>query len=313
MNDTAVKVPLKEGIYFNVTEAEYHSDPCPEPSLSSSISKIILQKSAMHAKAAHPRLNPNYEPDDKPIFNIGKTIHSLVMGDEREFTIVDAKAWNTNAAKAEREAAYTLGKTPILKHKFEALKKMARRAAEQMEAHEESATLIGGRPEVTLVWQDVGGIWCRCRLDKMADTSKDFYDFKSTEASANPAAVSRLIFNMGYDIQASFYKRGIRKVLGIQDPSYKFIFQELYDPHALSVVGVNVPSEHVADRKVDEAIRIWAHCMETGEFPGYPLRTAYVDAPPYLEKEWLEREERDAEQNTPAIDSIAAASDGINF
>ncbi|WP_242401117.1 hypothetical protein [Acetobacter okinawensis] len=45
------------GIY-DLPEAQYHADPCPTPSLSNSVARILLDESPMHAHFSHPRLNP---------------------------------------------------------------------------------------------------------------------------------------------------------------------------------------------------------------------------------------------------------------
>src|SRR5258708_2254328 len=47
------------GIY-DLDDDDYHQDPAPEPSLSSSIVKLLDQQTPAHAYAAHPRLNPQF-------------------------------------------------------------------------------------------------------------------------------------------------------------------------------------------------------------------------------------------------------------
>ena len=36
---------------------EYHADPCPTPSLSSGIARVLWANTPMHAWFKHPRLN----------------------------------------------------------------------------------------------------------------------------------------------------------------------------------------------------------------------------------------------------------------
>ena len=47
---------LSEGIHLGVPEATYHADPCIEPSASSGILRLLMDRTPMHAHAAHPRL-----------------------------------------------------------------------------------------------------------------------------------------------------------------------------------------------------------------------------------------------------------------
>jgi len=52
------------GIYRDFSEAAYNLDPCPSPSLSQSICKVMLDQSAQHAMLEHPRLAPLLIEDD---------------------------------------------------------------------------------------------------------------------------------------------------------------------------------------------------------------------------------------------------------
>ena len=51
----ALIVWLDAGIH-DIPPREYHADPCPAPSLSRSIAKLLVERSPAHAYAAHPRL-----------------------------------------------------------------------------------------------------------------------------------------------------------------------------------------------------------------------------------------------------------------
>ena len=52
---------VKAGAY-RLSEHQYHADPCPEPSLSCSLAKVLLAASPKQAAWEHPRLNPKWEP-----------------------------------------------------------------------------------------------------------------------------------------------------------------------------------------------------------------------------------------------------------
>ena len=284
---------MKQGVYYDISEKIYHDDPCVTPSLSSSIIKPLLYESPWHAWHKHPKLNPNFEPENKTTFDEGRAAHAIILGEEQNFVIIDAKDWRTNAAKEQRDAAYADGKTPLLQHQFDEVKKIVDAHHAQIKNHECSDAFVGGKSEVTIVWQEDNGIWCRCRVDHIAENGKNFYDYKTTDQTANPDSANRMMFNLGYDITAAFYNRGIRKVLGVE-PNYRFVIQEKELPYALSVIALDPAAEGVAQRKVDEAVRLWGECLQTGKWPGYPNRIAYVGAPAYIEQQWLEREARES-------------------
>src|SRR4030095_13276592 len=101
------------GIY-DLPAADYHADPCPEPSLSSSIVKMLCLESAAHAHYAHPRLNPAAIEENGEHFDIGTAAHALLLEGSKTIAIIDAKDYRTNAAKDARDVAYAAGLTPLL-------------------------------------------------------------------------------------------------------------------------------------------------------------------------------------------------------
>lgn len=85
---TRITVP---GVYPDIPEADYHADPCPTPSLSSSIGKELVNRSPWHAWTKHPRLNPEVEPDNRASFDLGSAAHAFMLADKQRFKIIDAE------------------------------------------------------------------------------------------------------------------------------------------------------------------------------------------------------------------------------
>lgn len=281
------------GVY-EISAEDYHADPCPAPSLSSSMAKIIYNRTPLHAWKAHPRLNPNFEADTADKFDMGSAAHALILGDPKHFEIIDAADWRTKEAKAARDAARAAGKIPLLTEQWDRVNTMVTFGLTQLAHHGDArGAFTKGKPEQTLIWQE-DGIWCRARLDWLPESGSIFHDYKSTDASASPDAWQRILFSLGFDIQAAFYRRGIRALGLCENPEFKFIVQETDDPFALCVIGLMPGAIDLADsKKVAEAIRRWKWCLTNGRWPGYPNRTCYVDAPAWHETEVLAREVRD--------------------
>ncbi len=109
----------KPGLYQMAPEL-YHSDPCEEPSLSSSLAKVLLDYSPEHARAAHPRLAPprlaDEEVEDKPTRprEIGTAVHRLVLDAGCDLTVIQAPDYKGKDAQAARKAAYAAAGAPIL-------------------------------------------------------------------------------------------------------------------------------------------------------------------------------------------------------
>ena len=285
------------GNYYNVKESDYHSDPLPDPSLSAGIIKPLLNLSPLHASRMHPRLNPNYKEENKTQFDIGKAAHSLLLNDPRAFEIIDADDWRKKDTQAARDAAYAAGKTPLLRKHWDSVQAMVKATRAALQDHEcSNAFTASSKSEVTLVWRETNGVWCRCRIDSMAENGKDFYDYETTAMSANPDTISNMVNSMGWDIVSAFYKRGIKKVLGVENPNYRFVVQEASDPNALSVIALNSSAEFIANKKIEAAISLWGECLVSGKWPSYPNRVCYVGIPAYAESQWLEREIRESEE-----------------
>lgn len=283
----------KPGVY-QLSEAEYHADPCPSPSLSSSIARTLIARSPRHAWAEHPRLNPAWQPEETERFDIGKAAHALMLGSEARFAVIDADDWRMKEAKAARDEARKAGKIPLLAKQFERVTAMVDAGRAQLFAHAHAASAFRfGIAESTIVWRE-GETWCRARLDWKPASGSIFYDYKTTAGSAAPEAFGRTLYDLGYDVQAAFYRRGIRAVLNVAEPHFHFVVQETEPPYALSVVGLPPAALDMAERKVEEALRWWGWCLDNNSWPGYSARTAFVDPPAWAEKSWLEREERDA-------------------
>lgn len=288
--------PLREGIHDAVPFDAYLSDPCPDPSLSASIAVLLIDKSPLHAKLAHPRLNPAAQADSSKAADIGTAAHALLLEGEDVVQIVDADSWRTKAAQAARDAAREAGKVPLLAHQAEAVKAMAYAARAQLLAGEDTrAAFSGGKPEQTLVWQEEtphGAIWCRARLDWLPGGGNVFLDFKTTAASAAPDDFQRTFFSMRYDLKAAFYRRGI-KALGLAaDPVMLFPVQEVEPPYAMTVFGCIPEVMERAEAEVAEAIRRWGLLLKSGAWWGYPRKTCWLGAPAYLEYRQEDRRAR---------------------
>jgi len=232
------------------------------------------------------------------MFDLGSAAHSMLLHDDRQFAIApgEFKDWKKKDAREFKDDAYANGFIPLLEHQYENVRAMATAARAQLDAHEQMAgAFLNGQPEVTLIWRE-GDTWARCRLDwhhTDGPMVRVFPDYKSTGASANPeGGVERLAFNMGFEVQAAWYRRGIRAVLKIDNPTFLFVVQENTPPYALSVIGLPPAVMDLAERKVDHALELWRKGLRTNEWPGYASRIAWIEMPRWAESAWLDREIR---------------------
>lgn len=278
---------------YDMPAPAYHADPCQEPSLSSSIAKILCLSSPMHARMMHPRLNPQAVPEEAERFDVGEAAHAVLLEGAAAVQVIDAKDWRTNAAKDARDAARLAGKIPLLPHAWKDVEAMAIAARRQLLDHTDGGQEMfrDGKPEQTLVWLEADGTWCRARLDwlRFSAPGAAVDDYKTTGGSANPEAWTRTMFGLGFDIQVAWYRRGVRAVFE-QDSSFRFAVQETTPPYALSVVGLGPDALMLAEKKVLYALEAWRECLRTKTWPGFPHNTCWASLPAWEESRWLDKE-----------------------
>lgn len=278
---------------LDIPATEYHADPCPTPSLSSGLAKVLIGKSPKHAWLAHPKLNPNYRERFNGDFDLGTAAHAaLLEGNRAKICVIDAADWRTNAAKEKRDEAYANGLTPILAKHNVAVTRMVDAAKAYVERTELKGIFQDGEPEQVIVWQE-DGLWFRAMMDWLKTDRSIIIDYKTTE-DASPDTFSRQISRMQYDFQRSFYLRGMR-ALGY-DPEFLFLAQETGGAHECTLHGVSPALEAYADFQVERAIQLWRKCLESDEWPGYPTQVCWA-TPTNWQMAEMERQMNEGENN----------------
>lgn len=277
---------MKAGVH-NITMEEYVMDPCPTPSLSSSVAIELLEKSPAHARLLHPRMERPPQNEWSSAANFGSAVHTLVFGGPA-IVQVHANNWQTKIAKEAREQALLSGMIPLLVDDFD--------RATQVAAHADVALNSLASEwefEQTFLWQR-GPVWLRCRTDAVTPDLRTIVDLKTTGTNARDA--NRQFFAQGYDMQAAFLEAGADSV----DPSSArgrkiyYLFAETEPPFASSILEVTESVLIIARKKRIAATNLWRKCLETGVWPSYPTTPMMAARPSWSEYAWLMREEMDS-------------------
>lgn len=305
------------GVY-DIPFEEYLADPCVEPSLSASIAHLMVDRSPLHAKLAHPRLSPQVEERRAKHLDDGSIAHALLLeGDRSRVVIVNSDSYRTKASQEARDAAYADRKLPVLAHRMEAIEAMVAAARMQIAANEQLAPVFArGLPERTLVWEE-DGVWFRIRPDWTPAGGSVFPDVKISGGSAHPDQVARRGTDLGYEIRAALYQRGIRKVLGIENPLYVLVTIEDEPPYALTHCAYDPDTMQAAELRLDMAIERWRWCLKANRWPAYRRDLQWISAPVWTRRVWeadQARREIDHEQklalNQVYLEWLAPPSDG---
>ncbi|GEP09872.1 PD-(D/E)XK nuclease-like domain-containing protein [Methylobacterium gnaphalii] len=278
----------------------YHADPSPEPSLSSSIAKLIIEQSPEHAACAHPRIAKPKDADERDPTRpkeIGTAAHKLILGAGEQLVIIEADDYKTGFAKSERARAYMDGASPILRPDAQKAETLADRVLSGLAGMDGCDAFAAAESEVVAICRDQSGAWLRIMMDRVEiyPTHAIIWDVKTGEQSAAPQTLGRRIDNMNMEIQAALYVH----VLGLLFPKlqgrirFRWIFVENEFPHGLSVAEVDNVGMGIGSRKVAAAIHRWNQCLKTGNWPGYPTDIVRAEFPEWASKRWAEREELD--------------------
>jgi hypothetical protein len=285
-----IKHPLGPGFWPDVPAEVYHNDPCSEPSLSSSISKVLISKTPKIAFLRHPRLNPMFKFKDDAKFDLGTAVHDdLASGGNAIKVVMGFKDWRKKDAQQERDRLRAQRFTALLEH--EAL--LVAFAADETRAELLKRGVTLGAQEAVFIAQD-RGVWLRSMMDSFDPPWIN--DFKTTGINlANNNTLANHIVDCGYDLQAAFYLR----IAGLVFPElagrlkFRFLFIENEEPFGLRIIEADSTLLEMGRRKMEHAIGLWQQCMASGRWSHLENLPRTVPYPNFQETRWLEKETSD--------------------
>lgn len=258
---------LTTGVYDDIPEDVYHSDPVPGGSLSSTGARLLLQPGG----PAKYRWQQDHPAPAKRVFEIGSAAHQVVLGAGPELVRIDADEWRSKDIKAQVADVRARGAIPLKPAEYQMVHDMA----DAIRRHPLTKTLFdptNGVPERTIIWQDdQTGVWRRARLDWLPNPSGGrlvIADYK-TAADASPAGVRKAIAARGYHLQDPWYRDAVVAADLADDPLFVFVFQEKTPPYLVNVVALEPDDVQAGREKNRQALELYATCAATGVWPGY--------------------------------------------
>ncbi|MEU5939385.1 PD-(D/E)XK nuclease-like domain-containing protein [Micromonospora sp. NPDC047548] len=287
MTDPQPFVVERPGIYPGVPDDDYHADPVPGGSLSSTGVRKLLPPSC-------PALFKHWldeGQEHKPEFDFGKAAHLHVLGTGPQLVLVDRDRWDTNEVKAEVKAIREAGGVPLKRADMEKADAMAAK----IRAHPLAGKLLDpdrGQAEVSLFWQDTETrVRCRARLDWVPAPSSGrplLVDYKTCD-SAEPGKLEKAINEWGYHVQRGHYLPGARATgLVGDDAELLFVFQEKKAPYLVTVVELHPVAKRIGEHLAREARHLYRECTTSGRWPGYTDDVALISLPGYVENRFQE-------------------------
>lgn len=255
------------GLHLEIPEALYHRDP---RSLSSSHAKTLIYEGpdALNEKDGAPvTYNDN--------FDFGSVVHGLILG-VGDYEVLDYPNYRSKESREARDALRAAGVAPILPHKME--EALAMQAS--VFRHAEATQLMAeGAPEVSMWATDPAtGVVMRGRVDWW---NQAVIDLKTTSGGATLVDWVHTVWAFRYAFQFAYYNK-ILELNGLEPGRPRWIVVSKREPYETAVFSPSAELMRRAERDVDRALRLYAHCKEHDVWP--PLRTALrvagVEAPP---------------------------------
>ena len=255
-------------------EAEYHADPCVEPSLSSTMARTILQPGG----PARLREVMKHGQQRKRVFDFGSAAHERILGRGQPVIAIDGNR-NSKVVKeqiAEAEGAgFLVLKTPDA----EQIDAMVEAVLAQPTAAE-LLTAGSGKPEVSMFdIDDRTGCWLRGRIDFL-HSQQVIVDYKTAGQSVDAERWSRHAWTYGYHTQAAHYLR-LAVRLGLCDPdaAWLWVAQETTPPYLVAVHQASTELLDAGSTLLDRAITLWDRCLTLDDWPGLPTTITPIGLP----------------------------------
>jgi hypothetical protein len=266
----------------------YFRDPCPRPSLNSSIANVLVNRSPRHAYHFHPRLGGEKKPPTKSTDH-GSISHALALGRGRDIVVVDADDWRKKESQDMRTAAYAEGKLPCLVDDFDRANHASRSVLQELVAG--YGIKLTGTSEITLLWIELADdgteVMCRAQLDHWIKKRALALDLKFV-ASSHPDVCVRQCLDYGYHLQRAAYVSGLEAVFPELTGRIEYlnVFCESSAPYVVTPATSAGTMRTLGEHQWQRAVNLWARCLRDNSWPGYVTDIARLEAPPWaIEKE----------------------------
>lgn len=257
---------------------QYHADT----SAISASGLRLFMRSPAHYWAAY--LDPDRQQRQAtPAMMLGTATHCAILEPEKfddRYTVipegVDRRSKDGKQLWADLLAS---GKQPLSDQDWQRINRMS----ERFHAEHETAELFA-RPHVveSTHFAKINGVMCKCRPDFMTTDGMIVMDVKTT-SDASQDGFGRSAWNLGYHIQAAFYRRVLHAATGVT-PSFVFGCVESDYPHLIAYYRMPQAALEYADGLIDDALERYAECLASGIWPGYESGARELVLPGYAQR-----------------------------
>lgn len=280
-------------IAYNQSDFAYRK----EQGVNQSSLKKILESPAHYQAALKHRMIPT------PSMEMGTAAHCLVLDGQAAFdgqytkkpdniklTTKEGKEWK--AAQGRKKILSTGGKDDP----WNSVQGMAE-SLRRLEWYSGTDAEYIKRNEVSIYW-DWHGVRCKARLDSVLLEEGIVLDLKTTD-TVEPELFTKKVVGLGYDFQAAYYAKAAEVAYG---KPFKFIFAavERRAPYTVDLFEVTPDMMAEGLYKCDKALKLYAQCEASGEWPNREPVIRQLDYPGWYNRVSME----ETAQPTENLDDI---------
>lgn len=288
----------------NMPEKAYHADPTPvlegfamSASFSSSIAKIVSEKTEEEAFLQIKRLNPKFvEKESSDGADLGTVAHAYVLQGGKShgvYEIAPYDAWRSNDAKAAKADIESRGiialNTTTAPRLVDDVKLMHARLHEQLQAHRDfPGLMMSGQGELSCFVKDPKtGIWLRARIDWDDKNYADWvFDYKTTGLTFDKWEKNQLWGDDGALYMQAAHYAYVKGLLTGRSCNFAFVVQQTSAPFHVKIFVIEGQYNETVHLRYENAKARFAHCLKTGVWRGQPPYTAHSAPPPWVFNKW---------------------------
>lgn len=285
--DAAERGWFEPGTYTDDMPAHvYHRGP----GVSSSGLKLIGRSPAHFMfERQHPR------PRTRAL-TVGTAFHTLVLEPHKfddEFVASPFDSYRTKDAKQWREDMIASGRIPLTTHSDDPIWRpsewdLIHRMRDAVMAHPVARHFFAfGVRERSLFWRQRIELrdgqerfeLCKVRFDFLDQTHSLGIDLKTTE-DASFSGFARSCGDYEYHLSRAFYMRGqVALDFGLRE--FVLVAVEKHPPYAVGCYVFDAAARHVGEMLVERRLLTYAECLDSGEWPAYPVEVRDLILPAY--------------------------------
>ena len=280
-------------VAYNQSEFDYRR----APGVNQSSLKKILESPAHYQAALKNRLIPT------PAMEMGTAVHCLTLDGPKAFEAQyilkpDGIKLNTKEGKEWKAG---VGRKKVLSsggkddpwNSVHGMDESLRRLA----YFDPSQKDYIKHNEVSVYWEWFG-VECKARLDRVMIEEGIVLDLKSTD-TVDPELFQKKVVGLGYDFQAAYYAKAAEVAFG---KPFRFIFAavERKAPYTVDLFEVTPDMMAEGMYKCEKALKVYAECEASGEWPNREPRILTLDYPGWYNRVSME----EPAQPTENLDDI---------